>query len=120
MNETTKINFNNPDGSFNRDKWLDFMNTKIDNIGFYSAWTGHTVKIVNQQSKYIDFYGACICRERMNKFNGWNIKDLTYCYNEATAELNDKRLMTMTRKDGWTQYHCDTQCAESYKNPTRY
>ena len=32
MNETTKINFNNPDGSFNRDKWLDFMNNKIDNI----------------------------------------------------------------------------------------
>ena len=32
MNETTKINFNNPDGSFNRDKWLDFMNTAISNI----------------------------------------------------------------------------------------
>jgi len=32
MNETTKINFNNADGSFNRDKWLDFMNTAISNI----------------------------------------------------------------------------------------
>ena len=55
MNETKKINFNNADGSFNRDKWLDFMNTKINNIGFYSAWTGHTVKIVNQQTKKINF-----------------------------------------------------------------
>ena len=50
------INFNNSDGSFNRDKWLDFMNTKIDSIGFFSPWTGHTAKIVNQQSKYIDFW----------------------------------------------------------------
>jgi len=68
----------------------------------------------------IDFYGACNCRKRANEFSGWKISDLSYCYNEATAELNDKRLMTMTRKDGWTQWHCDTQCAESYKNPTRY
>lgn len=50
------INFNNSDGNFDRDKWLDFMNTKINNIGFYSAWTGHTTKIVNQQSKKIDFF----------------------------------------------------------------
>ena len=32
MNETKKINFNNADGSFNRDKWLDFMNEAIQNI----------------------------------------------------------------------------------------
>lgn len=32
MNETTKINFNNADGSFSREKWLDFMNTAISNI----------------------------------------------------------------------------------------
>jgi hypothetical protein len=32
MNETTKINFKNPDGSFNRDEWLNFMNEAIQNI----------------------------------------------------------------------------------------
>ena len=48
-------NFKNSDGTFNRQKWLDFMNFQIDDIGFYSAWTGHTAKIVNQKSKVIDF-----------------------------------------------------------------
>jgi len=66
MNETNKVNFNNSDGSFNRDKWLDFMNTKINNIGFYSAWTGHTVKIVNQQSKKISFQEVVNVNNRDN------------------------------------------------------
>ena len=65
----------------------------------------------------IDFYGPCNCRERANAFAGWKIEDLTYCFNEATAEFMDKRLMIKTRKDGWTQYHCNQNCAESYKNP---
>jgi len=32
MNETNKVNFNNSDGSFNKDLWLDFMNNGIQNI----------------------------------------------------------------------------------------
>ena len=61
-------NFNNPDGSFNRAKWLDFMNTQIDNIGLFSAWTGHTVKIINQQSKDINFF-RCILLDDEDKRN---------------------------------------------------
>ena len=33
-------NFNNPDGSFNRDKWLDFMNTSIQSIPKINSWVG--------------------------------------------------------------------------------
>tara|TARA_A100001201_G_C4018865_1_gene179922 strand:+ start:74 stop:631 length:558 start_codon:yes stop_codon:yes gene_type:complete len=62
------INFNNLDGSFNRDKWLDFMNTKINSIGFYSAWTGHTAKIVNKQSKDINFF-RCVLLDDEDRRN---------------------------------------------------
>tara|TARA_B100001939_G_scaffold333990_1_gene334531 strand:+ start:700 stop:1188 length:489 start_codon:yes stop_codon:yes gene_type:complete len=40
MNETVKLNFNNPDGSFNRDKWLDFMHTSIQSIPKINSWVG--------------------------------------------------------------------------------
>ena len=59
MNETTKVNFNNADGSFNRDKWLDFMNTSIQSIPYFNAISGSTSKIVNQQSKKVQWAGAC-------------------------------------------------------------
>jgi len=82
MNETTKINFNNADGSFNRDKWLDFMNTKIQSIGFYSAWTGHTAKIVNQQTKKISWAdSSCNIGKFVSKaprhtvYYKWNINE---------------------------------------------
>ena len=68
MIRTQRPNFNNPDGSFNRSAWLDFMNTKIDNIGFYSAWAGNTAKIVNQQSKDINFF-RCVLLDDKDKRN---------------------------------------------------
>ena len=55
MNETTKINFNNADGSFNRDKWLDFMNTSIQSIPYINTWDGHTVGLVNEHTKVINW-----------------------------------------------------------------
>ena len=96
MNETTKINFNNPDGSFNRDKWLDFMNNKINNIGFYSAWTGHTVKIVNQQSKNINFKGVVNLEDREER--------LAFCRRYTNFYSRQKSFYTGDRWDkekGW-------------------
>ena len=82
MNETTKINFNNPDGSFNRDKWLDFMNTSIQSIPYFNAISGSTSKIVNQQSKKVQWSGSSCNRdkflsksnsnyEKWDSVNGW-------------------------------------------------
>tara|TARA_R100000742_G_C4198988_1_gene28683 strand:+ start:32 stop:505 length:474 start_codon:yes stop_codon:yes gene_type:complete len=66
MKETkkgNKLNFNNPDGSFNRDKWLDFMNTSIQSIPYFNAITGGTSKIVNQQSKKVQWAGSSCNRD---------------------------------------------------------
>ena len=120
MNETTKVNFNNADGSFNRDKWLDFMNTKINSIGFYSAWTGHTAKIIHKDTKkiafnqvlyldndenretfvreYTNFYGirpAFYYGERWDKEKGWVRKDKEnnfYWFMKNTEMANFKDL----------------------------
>lgn len=43
---------------FSYQDWLDGFTAKINEIPFISAWTGHTVKIVNQQTKKIDFAGV--------------------------------------------------------------
>lgn len=42
---------------FTYQDWLDGFTQKIEEIPYITAWTGHTVKIVNQQSKKIDFAG---------------------------------------------------------------
>ena len=54
MNETTKINFNNPDGSFNRDKWLDFMHTSIQSIPKINSWVGGS-DLVDTKTNKINF-----------------------------------------------------------------
>ena len=38
-------NFNNPDGSFNKDAWIDFMNTAIQSIPYINSWKADTVHI---------------------------------------------------------------------------
>ena len=60
-------NFNNPDGSFNKDAWIDFMNTAIQSIPYINTWTGHTVGLVNQQSKVIDWSSSFCTRKRINQ-----------------------------------------------------
>ena len=78
------INFNNLDGSFNRDKWLDFMNTSIQSIPYFNAISGSTSKIVNQQSKKIQWAGSSCNRdkflsksnsnyEKWDSENGWEL-----------------------------------------------
>ena len=78
------INFNNIDGSFNRDKWLDFMNTSIQSIPYFNAISGSTSKIVNQQSKKIQWAGSSCNRdkflsksnsnyEKWDSENGWEL-----------------------------------------------
>ena len=47
MSKGGKINFSNSDGSFNKDLWLDFMNTSIQSIPYINSWKAHTVKLVN-------------------------------------------------------------------------
>ena len=64
MNETTKINFNNADGSFSREKWLDFMNTSIQSIPYFNSISGSTSKIVNQQSKEVSWSGSSCLRDK--------------------------------------------------------
>lgn len=83
MNETTKVNFNNPDGSFNRDKWLDFMNTSIQSIPYINTWTGHTVGLVNKQTKEISWSGSSCNRDKFIsssqtnsiKYEKWDINN---------------------------------------------
>jgi len=45
MSKGGKINFSNSDGSFNKDLWLDFMNTAIQSIPYINSWTANTVHI---------------------------------------------------------------------------
>jgi hypothetical protein len=42
---TQRPNFNNPDGSFNRDAWIDFMNNAIQSIPYINSWNADTVHI---------------------------------------------------------------------------
>jgi|TARA_B100001094_G_C18098977_1_gene754638 hypothetical protein len=48
-------NYTNSDGSFNREKWLNWMNAAIQSIPFIGSWSGHTVKVVNQLDKKINW-----------------------------------------------------------------
>lgn len=97
MNETTKINFNNPDGSFNRDKWLDFMNTAIQSIPYFNAISGSTSKIVNQQSKKVQWAGSSCNRdkflskansnyEKWDSVNGWELSSSPRNYIDNPSE----------------------------------
>lgn len=45
MIRTQRPNFNNPDGSFNRSAWLEFMNNAIQSIPYINSWSGDTVHI---------------------------------------------------------------------------
>lgn len=76
------INFNKADGSFDRDKWLEFMNTSIQSIPYFNAISGATSKIVNQQTKEIAWSGSSCNRdkflskansnyEKWDSNNGW-------------------------------------------------
>tara|TARA_R100001460_G_scaffold23139_1_gene46769 strand:+ start:138 stop:749 length:612 start_codon:yes stop_codon:yes gene_type:complete len=58
MNETKKrLEKTMNNSEFSYQDWLDGFTAKINEIPFISAWTGHTVNIVNQQSKKISFAG---------------------------------------------------------------
>ncbi len=48
-------NYKNSDGSFNREKWLNWMNAAIQSIPFIGSWTGHTVKVVKHVDKKINW-----------------------------------------------------------------
>jgi len=54
---TNNLKSNSTKTDFNYQDWLDGFTEKIESIPYISAWTGHTVKIVNQQTKKIDFAG---------------------------------------------------------------
>ena len=74
------INFNNSDGSFNRNKWLDFMNTSIQSIPYFNAISGATSKIVNQQTKEISWAGSSCNRDKFlskanSKYEKWDSKN---------------------------------------------
>ena len=82
MIRTQRPNFNNPDGSFNRSAWLDFMNTSIQSIPYFNAISGSTSKIVNQQTKKVQWAGSSCNRdkflskanksyEKWDSNNGW-------------------------------------------------
>ena len=89
MNETKKINFKNADGSFNRDKWLDFMNTSIKSIPYINSWTGHTVGLVNQLSKEIDWSpSSCKSLKTNNNAPYWNRNDLYQVFDNKRGWVN--------------------------------
>lgn len=52
---TNNLKSNSTEKEFTYQDWLDGFTQKIQEIPYITAWTGHTVKIVNQQSKKIDF-----------------------------------------------------------------
>ena len=54
---TNNLKSNSTEKEFTYQDWLDGFTQKIQEIPYITAWTGHTVKIVNQQSKKIDFAG---------------------------------------------------------------
>ena len=97
MNETTKVNFNNADGSFNRDKWLDFMNTSIQSIPYFNAISGSTSKIVNQQSKKVQWAGSSCNRDKfLSKSNStyeqWDSKSGWDIYTHSPKDYIDNKL----------------------------
>ena len=57
-------NFKNSDGTFNRQKWLDFMNTSIQSIPYFNTISGSTSKIVNQQSKKVQWSSSSCNRDK--------------------------------------------------------
>jgi len=91
MNETNKVNFNNSDGSFNKDLWLDFMNTSIQSIPYINSWKANTVGLVNQQSKEIDWSPSSCKSLETNNF-------APYCNRNHQFQVFDK-----TR--GWVNTH---------------
>ena len=68
-------NFKNSDGTFNRQKWLDFMNTSIQSIPYINSWTGHTVDLVNQHTKVIDWRPSSCRSHNENNAPYWNRND---------------------------------------------
>lgn len=97
---TNNLKSNSTEKEFTYQDWLDGFTEKIESIPYISAWTGHTVKIVNQQTKKIDFAG---------NWSMDNEEDIMRLASANTDRFNDRSYASarFDSVDGWVPSSID-------------